>query len=62
MMMTNDDDDNDAAADDDDDADDNRLLSHGGHLEKTYCLCPLSLAFKSFQSRPREAEQLILFS
>jgi hypothetical protein len=28
------------------------LLSHGGHLEKTHCLCPLSLVLKSFQSRP----------
>jgi hypothetical protein len=37
------------------------LLSHNSHLEKTYCLCPLSLALKSFKSRPRGAEQLIDF-
>jgi hypothetical protein len=37
-------------------------LSHGGHLEKIYCFSPLSLALKSFKSRPRGAEQLILFS
>jgi hypothetical protein len=38
------------------------LQSHRGHLEKTYCLSPLNLTLKSFQSRPRGAEQLILFS
>jgi hypothetical protein len=29
----------------------NGLLSHGGHLEKTFFLCPVSLALKSFLSR-----------
>jgi hypothetical protein len=36
------------------------FLSQGGHLENTYSL--QCLALKSFQSMPRRAEQLILFS
>jgi hypothetical protein len=38
------------------------VLSHGGHLEKPYYLCPLSLAFEEFSIEVKGAEQLILFS